>query len=235
MVYCISDIHGCYAEFMKLLQKINFNKNDTLYVLGDMIDRGENGMECLDYIRSQPNIVALMGNHEMMMLGYYPGSGRKRDYHWLTQGGIQMLKQINRLKLSKDGRKRWNETLSWVRGLPLCIEVTVNNSDYFLSHAGFDATKPMEQQTAFDHVWTRENFILHPAISGKTCIFGHTPTIALRGNSDSSIWSDPNHKDKICIDGGCVYGGALAALRLDDGAVFYVKRENADATLNDVA
>ena len=42
MTYCISDIHGCYDEFMALLEKIAFNPAaDTLYVLGDVIDRSD--------------------------------------------------------------------------------------------------------------------------------------------------------------------------------------------------
>jgi hypothetical protein len=41
--------------------------------------------------------------------------------------------------------------------------------------------------------------------------------------NDCSVWFDTRHNDKICIDCGCVYGGALAALRLDDGKIFYVK------------
>lgn len=40
MHYVISDIHGCYNEYIKALKKVNFNDNDTLYVLGDCIDRG---------------------------------------------------------------------------------------------------------------------------------------------------------------------------------------------------
>ncbi|WP_455810217.1 metallophosphoesterase, partial [Clostridium butyricum] len=38
--YVMSDIHGCYAEFIEMLQKINFGDDDELYVLGDIFDRG---------------------------------------------------------------------------------------------------------------------------------------------------------------------------------------------------
>jgi predicted phosphodiesterase len=42
MTYYISDIHGCYGTFMELMEKIQFTPPaDTLYVLGDAIDRGE--------------------------------------------------------------------------------------------------------------------------------------------------------------------------------------------------
>ena len=40
MIYVMSDIHGRLDLFEKMLEKINFNDNDKLFVLGDMVDRG---------------------------------------------------------------------------------------------------------------------------------------------------------------------------------------------------
>ncbi len=40
MKYVISDIHGCYREYLALLDKIHFSADDWLYVLGDAADRG---------------------------------------------------------------------------------------------------------------------------------------------------------------------------------------------------
>lgn len=48
--YVMSDIHGCYAEFIEMLQKINFGDDDELYVLGDIFDRGPQPLKVLDYI-----------------------------------------------------------------------------------------------------------------------------------------------------------------------------------------
>lgn len=39
--YAISDIHGEYEKFMELLEEIELEENDTLYVLGDVLDRGK--------------------------------------------------------------------------------------------------------------------------------------------------------------------------------------------------
>jgi len=44
MVYAISDIHGYYDKYIRMLDKIEFNKNDMLYVIGDVIDRGDDGI-----------------------------------------------------------------------------------------------------------------------------------------------------------------------------------------------
>lgn len=40
MIYVMSDIHGCYEQFMIMLKKIHFTDTDILYILGDVIDRG---------------------------------------------------------------------------------------------------------------------------------------------------------------------------------------------------
>ncbi len=38
--YVISDIHGQYKMFLDLLDKIKLKDTDTLYILGDILDRG---------------------------------------------------------------------------------------------------------------------------------------------------------------------------------------------------
>jgi len=222
MTYCISDIHGCYTEFLALLEMIDFSMADTLYVLGDMIDRGEASLEVLQHIYAQPNMHALMGNHEMMMLDYFATPGKPHNFDWLANGGGELLRHINALEQTPEGNAEWQELWAWVKSLPLYHEITVNGTDYFLSHAGFNTAKPLDQQTPHDYVWSRDAFIPFPALKGKICIFGHTPTPSIRRNSDHTIWTDPIHHDKTGIDCGCVYGGALAALRLDDGEVFYI-------------
>ncbi len=40
MIYAMSDLHGCLEKYLKMLEKINFGAEDTMYVLGDIVDRG---------------------------------------------------------------------------------------------------------------------------------------------------------------------------------------------------
>ena len=63
--YVISDIHGQYDTFIKMLNKIKFKDNDTMYVIGDVIDRGPNPIKTLLYIMNEENIHLLCGNHEL--------------------------------------------------------------------------------------------------------------------------------------------------------------------------
>lgn len=130
MTYCISDIHGCYAEFMELLEKINFSIKDTLYVLGDMIDRGEASLEVMQHIMETPNMHALMGNHEWMLLDYYDTSIQRSRYDWLANGGEEVSLQIMAMELTSAGMRDWEKMLEWLKGLPLYKFITVNGNDF---------------------------------------------------------------------------------------------------------
>ena len=217
MIYCISDIHGCYNEFMELLEKIQFDPvNDTIYILGDVVDRGKRPVDCLKFVIDAKNIVLINGNHELMMLEYFD----KTSKGWNTLGNAETKGQLSKLHESERG-----EILSYTRKSLYFKVIRVNGQKYFLSHSGLDASKPFHSQTKEVLVWGRGEFYRHKALDEYICIFGHTPTFFLRNGNDCSIWFDPLHNDKICIDCGWVFGGALAALRLDDGKVFYVQSE----------
>ena len=46
-IYAISDIHGCYTEFMNVLETASFGDGDELYILGDIVDRGIDIDKCI--------------------------------------------------------------------------------------------------------------------------------------------------------------------------------------------
>ena len=65
MVYAISDIHGCYAQFIEILKIIHFSdEEDLLFVLGDVVDRGPDGIKVLERMMENDHMVPIMGNHE---------------------------------------------------------------------------------------------------------------------------------------------------------------------------
>lgn len=45
MIYVMSDIHGSRRRFDAVMEQIKLTDEDTLYILGDVIDRGEHGVE----------------------------------------------------------------------------------------------------------------------------------------------------------------------------------------------
>ena len=69
--YVMSDIHGCYDELMKILEKIQFSSDDTLIIAGDYMDRGSQSLEILDWILDVPdNVILLKGNHDAEFVDY---------------------------------------------------------------------------------------------------------------------------------------------------------------------
>ena len=65
--YVLSDIHGNFEIFKRMLEKIQFNSHDQLYILGDICDRGPCSLDIYFYIQKFDNITLLKGNHEYMM------------------------------------------------------------------------------------------------------------------------------------------------------------------------
>ena len=65
--YVLSDIHGNFEIFKRMLDKIQFNSHDQLYILGDICDRGPCSLDIYFYIQKFDNITLLKGNHEYMM------------------------------------------------------------------------------------------------------------------------------------------------------------------------
>ena len=69
MIYVSSDLHGYSLEkFKKLLSRAGFGDDDYLFILGDVIDRGSDGVKILEWLMLQPNIELIRGNHEDMLL-----------------------------------------------------------------------------------------------------------------------------------------------------------------------
>lgn len=74
-VWAIGDIQGCYDPFMQLLEKIEFNsKIDTLWLAGDLVNRGEQGLAVLEYLYAhRDSIKVVLGNHDIALIAAYFG------------------------------------------------------------------------------------------------------------------------------------------------------------------
>ncbi len=88
--YCVGDIHGCFAEFLKILKKIKFNpKEDLLLLTGDLIGRGPNSVETIEYImdlsRKYQCIHAVLGNHDLNFIAVAYGIAKNRPNDRLNE------------------------------------------------------------------------------------------------------------------------------------------------------
>ena len=109
MIYVMSDIHGQKRRFDSVMRQIGLRAEDTLYVLGDVIDRNPDGIGILRRIMAMPNANMLLGNHELMMMNvlYYPppadedcpGSYYERKQAlWYRNGGQVTHNHLKRIR-----------------------------------------------------------------------------------------------------------------------------------------
>jgi serine/threonine protein phosphatase 1 len=56
MVYLMSDIHGDYNRFIELYHSIPILEEDQLYLLGDVIDKNQDGIKMLDFCMKSKNV-----------------------------------------------------------------------------------------------------------------------------------------------------------------------------------
>ena len=64
MIYAVSDLHGCYDKYTKLLERLHMTSDDSLYILGDIVDRGSGGMKILLDLIDRKNVFSCRGNHD---------------------------------------------------------------------------------------------------------------------------------------------------------------------------
>ena len=246
MNYVMSDLHGCYDEFILMLELIKFSADDTLIIIGDVVDRGPSSVKLLRNIMARRNVRLLMGNHEYKMsrvLNAFPvdvTADNFREYfgestnellfdpvfldycYWMDNGGESTFAEYLRLPLSER-----HDIINFLNGLAYYYELSVKNQKYLLSHSvsnGFIKEKPIENYEPHDWLFHRirperwhEGFY-----DDKIIIVGHTPTWYIDRSYAGKIYKNDGI---INIDCGCVYknkGGRLCFLRLDDIKEYYV-------------
>jgi serine/threonine protein phosphatase 1 len=239
MIYLISDIHGNTTRFRSVMDQICLQPEDTLYILGDVVDRFPGGIDLLQEIMGMSNAHMLLGNHEYMML---QALEKKTEYsdterysfpqqyvkQWHRTGGCVTHDAFDALDSA-----RQEKILSYLKSLPLNIDLTLGGKRYKLAH-GTSATRyyPYRHslkkssryvdKTEFT-VWERWGFG-DPQPRNYTMIFGHTPTCYYQADNPLRIYKN---RHIICIDCGSGYskeilkGSRLACLRLDDMLEFY--------------
>ncbi len=234
MIYVISDIHGCYDEYMELLKKINLKDSDTLYVLGDVVDRGPHPVKVLQDMMLRVNVFPIIGNHDyvaIMLLKKlcvevteenvenYLSEKDMQDYmHWLKDGGQTTIDEF--LKLDAEERQ---DILDYLEEFSIYEELEVNGKEFVLVHAGineFAEDKEWEEYSLADLLFYRADYKKrYFSNENKFLVTGHTPTPRLRADKKPLVYEENGH---IALDCGCVFGGQLAAYCLDTGESVYV-------------
>ncbi len=170
--YVMADIHGCYTEFRKMLEKIGFDgKKDELIIAGDIVDRGKENYEMLEYAASYPEgVTFLMGNHDKDFIYYciqlrllykkhkVPEnldlktlvSDSRYEYlfnyhvidHYET---VRQLIEDNEHSVSLEDFRRWADVIS---EFPFFVRREIGGKKYIIVHAGYIS------EEEYRHAWS---------------------------------------------------------------------------------
>ena len=229
-VYCMSDIHGHLDEYLQMLERIRFCDADTLYVLGDVLDRGADGIRVLQDMMYRPNVIPLIGNHEYMALhclrdlslevtedslAGWDAERMRALLDWQSVGGDATIRAFR--ALSPDERE---DVLLYLEEFSLYETLLVSGRKFILVHAGrsgFAPDRPLDTYTPYETLFDPPDYerVYFPGIY---LVTGHLPVFAIPGEHPKDrVLIRNNH---ICLDLGMGFGGTLGAVRLDDLETF---------------
>ena len=221
MIYAMSDLHGCYDKFTGILEQIRFSEADTLYILGDIVDRGRDGIKLLLNLSERSNVVCLRGNHDhtaFQMLKHLnaPLRGPWVELYqlWLSDGGYPTLKAF--AALSEQERER---VLAYLNSFPIFEELTVAGRSFFLSHTGPEKEKMKQLDLCrISDFLVGEIEYEKIYFEDKIFVSGHTPTGLIERAYRGRIYQKNHH---IAVDCGAVFGNPLGCICLDTLETFY--------------
>jgi len=227
-VYAIGDIHGRADLLYDLLDQIALDDKtrgaaDTMLVfLGDLVDRGPDSAEIVEYTRrlaaSNVKTVFLMGNHEELFLltcagdqqvgGTFHRAGGRET---LLSYGVdpQVYDDCDPHEISALADKfvpqEHIDFIESFRDYWVC-------GDYCFVHAGIRPDVPLEEQTPADMRWIRNEFLTSQIDHGFMVVHGHT------------ITQDVDEQyNRIGVDTGAYASGKLTAIGLEGGERWYLQ------------
>lgn len=147
-IYAIGDIQGCFQALEQLLNKINFNRrNDHLWFVGDLVNRGSNSLKTLRFIMDLGDTAHIvLGNHDLYLLARSEALIKNKDNDTIDD----ILSSPDKTQL-----------LTWLRQQPL-IHYD-KELDYCMVHAGihpqWSLTKAIHLATEVSNVLSSDNYL----------------------------------------------------------------------------
>jgi serine/threonine protein phosphatase 1 len=207
-ILAIGDVHGCSIAWDVLLAEVNPHGDDTVVTLGDYVDRGPDSKGVLDRLldlHRTGRLVALRGNHEVMMLNAQLSAAAERE--WRRCGGEAALLSYG--TAGKPGTLDDIPERHWEFLETVCVN-WYECATHFFVHANVFPDIPLDQQPHFVLHW--ETFCSPiPHISNKIMVCGHT-------QQRSGVPLNLGHA--ICLDTWAYGGGWLTCLDVTTGRVW---------------
>lgn len=217
----VGDIHGMYKALVQVLERANFDPHaDELISVGDLVDRGPDSREVLEFLEQLPHFRFVLGNHDEWLFMWLAGKMEAWRYaHWCGQGGRKTLLSLAEGEPVDTGntqkiRERW---LPFLRCGQDYIEIDRN----LIVHGGFDPCQPIELQSGEYLRWDRslvEALIQdlvepedHWAPQYDKIFLGHTPV-----GEGIGLQRRPIRLWKVwMIDQAAAYGGHLTLIDME--------------------
>lgn len=230
MKYVISDIHGEYELLISLLERIGFSAKDSLYVCGDIIDKGPESIRLAKFISKLENAYCIIGNHEYAFLKFY--------HSILESSPDNFDEALKKLQdyFPEDGHLLDWDLVDWLDSLPPYIE----EDEFICVHAGIPIDesgllRPLPEVDVEQLVHDRrfkEPRVIHK--SPKCVFFGHTQTDCICGENKilgyrkdkSTVPNSISDYYKIHLDTGSWSNGVLGCFCIDTLKAFYVNKHN---------
>lgn len=223
MTYFVSDIHGEYELFCSLLEKINFSDDDTLYICGDILEKGNSSLKVLELISKKKNIKCVLGNHDRNFLNFYHRIMEKSP----TDFDI-VLSCLREFFFDEEGTLTW-DMVDYLDALPYYIET----EDFICVHAGVPISKDgylekldtVETEFLIFDRRFKDSDVIHK--SEKCVFYGHT--VAENGKitaykRQNCVGADITDFYKIHLDTGAWQNGILGCICLENLECVYVKK-----------
>jgi serine/threonine protein phosphatase 1 len=201
----IGDIHGCYDALRTLAAEVPFTRSDTIITLGDYVDRGPNSCAVLDWLiayAKRGKLVALRGNHEIMMLRARDSEDLVKD--WLFNGGDKTLASYSHFG---DAGRLVDVPDSHWDFLEMQTHPFFETERHFFVHGAALPNYAFDEQPEFMLYWGAFDD-RGPHESGKIMVCGHTPQKTGRPKSIGHA---------VCIDTWAHGKGWLTCLDVSTG------------------
>lgn len=212
MIYAVGDIHGEADALRGMLAKLPVQPSDLVVFLGDAINRGPNGFDCVEQIIGFDRCrkVFVQGNHEEAMLIFLEDGAATALTGMDAQGTLDSyeaagfaLRPGDFSSLPESHLRFYAQAEPWT--LPFYI-----TDDYIFTHAGWDLSLPLRQQNGGTLRWGKIKGTENPFWT-QTVVRGHTPFPKV-------MFARTKHY--IGVDTGCGLGGFLSAIALPSQELF---------------
>lgn len=231
MIYVTAGLFGEFEKYEKALKKIEFSDEDSLFVLGNILDYGDRGMDILLDMMYRVNVYPILGEHDHMAKKYLTAlheglngtsmaefeAAAPGVVDWISkQGGQATVEDF--MKLEKSQKEQIVEFLA---DFELYDQLSVGDKEYIFVHGGiaeFDPEKEMDEYTLEELVYSDCDF-KKVYFEDSILVTGKCHTYEIDGYEQHQIYHGNQH---LAVHCGCEQDGFLGLICLDTGKEFYI-------------